>query len=132
MVCTCVHTVSQRRQRIHLVVSRTMEKLERSSSSSGTGAWKGSSSIPISAERAFNSQDSRRLQNKQLCGWLDSMSSNMVLRASTAREVSVLTTIPSTTVVEQEGAKLRRPSISTKQTRQDAPWQTTLTSGKCK
>ena len=59
-------------------------------------------------------------QVRQSLGWSDRMSSATVLRARTTRAELVRTTMPSMARVAQDGARLRRPSTSTTQMRQEA------------
>lgn len=119
-VCTSLQTLSQRRQKIHLSMLRTMDEV--------TSRLRGDSSPPLKgmvrmlkrSASVCSSQLPHLGQVRQSLGWSDRMSSATTLRAFITRRVLVRTTIPSVQRVAQAGARLRRPSTSTTQMRHDA------------
>ena len=76
--------------------------------------------MPNSQASVCSSQSVDLAQIRQLNGWLESISSNSRRRANSTRFELVVTFMPSATGVAQAGARLRRPSTSTLQMRQEA------------
>ncbi len=80
--CTCSHTATHRRQRMHLSGSRTIDGVESSTAWCAFAPAKRISRIPRDSARACSSHDPLRTQVRQSNGWLDMISSNTARRAS--------------------------------------------------
>ena len=120
MPCTSLQARMQRPQRMHFDGSRTMAGFVtmRGSSLQTDGSeecW-----ILKRLQRRCRSQFWLRGQERQSLWWLASMSCRMATCVSRTICVSVWTSMPSQTSVEQAASKRRLPTTSTEQRRQRA------------
>ena len=119
MPCVSLHTATQRRHKIHLLLSRIIWAAESSISESVFApSYFASFSTPYCLHRACSSQLPLRTQLRQERLWLDSISSSVVRRAASTRGVFVHTSMPSLMGYTQAVTSVFAPLTSTTQIRQ--------------
>ena len=111
--CTSWQTCTHRPHLMHLVKSRMIEPLEASSGTGVTMRLMFSVRMPKSAASACSSQVPLRPQVRQLLGCVESSSSRTVRRMSVSSPLLVVTSMPSTTGVQQARGMRGWPAICT-------------------